>query len=136
MAQKIKTGDADVASFLNKFKEEDRHEDLLKISKIMHEASGEKAALWGQQMIGYGSYNYKTKTSEGKWLLTGFSPRKNNISIYVIAGFETETQLLQKLGKYKTGKSCLYINRLCDVDTTVLKKLIIKSIETTKSKYS
>ena len=87
-------------------------------------------------MIGFGSYNYKNKTTEGTWFLTGFSPRKKDISLYIIAGFDNETKLLEKLGTYKIGKSCLYIHRLSDIDVDVLKTLISKSIKTTKQKYS
>ncbi|TCK68047.1 uncharacterized protein DUF1801 [Winogradskyella wandonensis] len=136
MVQKIQENNADVRSFLSEFKNEERYQDLLDIMAIMSDVSGEPAKLWGKQMIGFGSYNYKNKTTEGTWFLTGFSPRKKDISLYIIAGFENNPELLEKLGKHKTGKSCLYINRLSDIDVDVLKILISKSITTTKQKHS
>ncbi|SHG89657.1 DUF1801 domain-containing protein [Winogradskyella jejuensis] len=136
MVQKIQENNADVRSFLSEFKNEERYQDLLDIMAIMSDVSGEPAKLWGKQMIGFGSYNYKNKTTEGTWFLTGFSPRKKDISLYIIAGFENNPELLEKLGKHKTGKSCLYINRLSDIDVDVLKTLVSKSITTTKQKHS
>lgn len=136
MALKIKANNDDVITLLNKYKDENRYDDLLEILDIMKKVSGESPKLWGKQMIGFGSYNYKTKTTEGSWFLTGFSPRKNNIAIYIIAGFKSSPLLMEKLGTYKTGKSCLYIKRLTDVNKITLEELILKSINITKSNFN
>lgn len=85
--------------------------------------------MWGTSIVGFGSYHYKSERSsqEGDWPLTGFSPRKQSLTIYVMPGFEHYQELLEKLGKHKTSKSCLYINKLSDVDMDILKKIIEKS---------
>lgn len=92
--------------------------------------------MWGTTMIGFGSYHYQYKSGhEGDWLLTGFSPRKRNLTIYIIAGFKEYEDILKDLGKYKLGSSCLYINRLADIDKEKLKVLIKKSVAYMKDRY-
>lgn len=92
--------------------------------------------MWGSSIVGFGSYHYKYASGqEGDWPLVGYSPRKQNLSIYIMAGFAGSDKLLAKLGKHKTGKSCLYIKRLEDVDEKVLNTLIEKSVKHMRSKY-
>ena len=92
--------------------------------------------MWGPSIIGFGTYHYKYASGrEGDWMLTGFSPRKTKHSLYIMAGFKRFDDLMQKLGKYKTGKSCLYVNKLEDIDEEVLRQLIRESMEYMKEKY-
>ncbi len=124
---KTTENDANVLKFLETFKEEERFPDFQELLKIMENISGEKAKMWGSSIIGYGKYTYRGKTSTGEWFKIGFSPRKQNISIYAISGFEKETELMQSLGKHKTGKGCLYVKRLDDIDRSVLKEFLKRS---------
>lgn len=94
----------------------------------MQEVTGAEPRLWGSSIVGFGDYHYKYESGrEGDWFVTGFSPRKQNLTLYIMAGFDNYDQLLSRLGKYKTGKSCLYINKLDDVDLDVLKELVAQS---------
>lgn len=105
--------------------------DCRVIMALMKKATGEEPKLWGPSIVGYGRYAYKYDTGrEGEWMVTGFSPRKANMTLYIMTGFEKETALLQKLGKHTTGKSCLYIKKLSDVDLKVLESLIVKGVKT------
>ncbi len=109
---KTKLNDSSVEDFLNSIKEEKKRSDSLLILDLMREETGEEPKMWGQSIIGFGSYHYKYKSGqEGDWMLAGFSPRKQNLTIYIMPGFERYGDLMEKLGKYKTGKSCLYINK-------------------------
>lgn len=126
---KTKPTDQDVASFLQQVEPAQKQEDCQRILSIMQEATQSEAKMWGGSIIGFGEYHYKYASGrEGDWFLTGFSPRKQNISIYIMAGFKRYEELMAQLGKYKTGKSCLYINKLADVDMTVLEALIKLSV--------
>ena len=92
--------------------------------------------MWGSSIVGYGEYHYKYASGrEGDWALVGFSPRKQNLSVYIMPGFSAYDSLMKKLGKYKTGKSCLYINKLEDVDESVLEKLIVESVKSMRERY-
>ena len=115
--------------FLKGVEHPQKRADSFKILEMMKEITGEEPVMWGDSIIGFGVYHYKYKTGrEGEWPIVGFSPRKQNISIYLMIGFENELKpTLLKLGKYKTGVSCLYINKLKDVDTSILRTLIEKS---------
>jgi hypothetical protein len=96
----------------------------------MRKVTAEEAAMWGKSIIGFGEYTYRYASGrEGEWMLVGFSPRKQNLTLYIMSGFDDYDELLSKLGKYKTGKSCLYINKLEDVDMGVLEELVSKSVE-------
>jgi len=96
----------------------------------MKEVTGKEPEMWGDSIIGFGSYHYKYASGrEGDWFVTGFSPRKQNLTLYIMGGFDNYDVLLGKLGKHKTGKSCLYINKLDDVDMDVLKTLVRASVE-------
>lgn len=109
--------------------DEKRREDCRTILALMEEITGEKPAMWGESIVGFGSYHYKYASGrEGDWFLCGFSPRKQNLTLYIMAGFSKYDALLKKLGKHKTGVSCLYVNKLADIDMTVLRQLIEQSV--------
>ena len=133
---KTKQNNTSVASFLAGVDDKQKRIDAKKLSAMMREATGSRAKMWGSSIVGFGSYHYKYASGrEGDWPIVGYSPRKQNISIYIMAGFSGSEKLLAKLGKHKTGKSCLYIKRLDDVDQAVLKKLVDKSVKYMRSKY-
>lgn len=123
-------------TFLNTIKDEKKRQDSFLLLAMMKEITGEKPVLWGPGIIGFGKIHYKYESGrEGDWFLTGFSPRAQNLSLYSMPGFKQYDALLQKLGKHTTGKSCLYIKKLDDVDTKVLKELIRLGAIHTKSLY-
>jgi len=127
---KTKQNDASVVDFLNSAEDEKRRKDAFEILDLLSRLSGEEAKMWGPSIIGFGSYNYKYASGrEMDWMLTGFSPRKQSLTLYIMTGFEKYEQLLGKLGKYKTGKSCLYINKLEDIDKQVLSEIILKWVK-------
>ncbi len=118
-----------VEKFLAGVENERRRADARKVAKIMREVTGEKPEMWGDSIVGFGSYHYRYDSGrEGDWMLTGFSPRKTSLTLYIMSGFSRYGELMGELGKHKTGKSCLYINRLSDVDENVLRKLIAESV--------
>jgi hypothetical protein len=124
-----KTNDS-VEAFLNSVEHDKRRADAFKVLELMKEVTGKEPKMWGSSIVGFGDYHYKYESGrEGDWFLTGFSPRKQNLSLYIMAGFDEYNELLDKLGKYKTGKACLYINKLEDVDLPTLKQLVKKSAE-------
>jgi hypothetical protein len=126
---KTKVNDASVDDFLNAIEDEQKRADCFAISKLMQQATRAKPKMWGDSIVGFGAYHYVSISKrEGDWPLVGFSPRKGNITLYIMPGFAQFADLMQKLGKYKTGKSCLYIKSLADVDKDVLKELIAKSV--------
>lgn len=126
---KTKLNDASVEEFLNGIDNEKRKVDSFAILELMKEATGEEAKMWGASIIGFGSYQYKYASGrEGEWMLVGFSPRKQNLTLYIMPGFANYDDLLGKLGNYKTGKSCLYIKKLADVDQEILKELVKLSV--------
>ncbi len=129
---KTKQNDTDVLAFLKGFENEERYPDLLKLLDMLSEISGYPAKMWGKSIVGFGSYTYQGKSTSGEWFFIGFSPRKANISIYAISGFEKEKDLMSQLGKYKTGKSCLYVNRLDDIDVEILEEFMKRSMEVMK----
>ena len=103
--------------------------DCRAIMGLMRKATGEDPKLWGASIVGYGRYAYTYDSGrEGEWMITGFSPRKANLTLYIMMGFEEEAALMEKLGKHTTGKSCLYIKKLSDVDLRVLESLIVKGV--------
>ena len=133
---KTKVNDADVNAFLNSVDDEQKKQDSFALLDIFTKLTGESPKMWGSSIIGFGQYHYKSERSsqEGDWMLTGFSPRKQNLTIYIMNGFDDYVDLLQKLGKHKTSKGCLYINRLEDVDQATLEELIKKSYQDMKAK--
>ncbi|MDX1591459.1 MAG: DUF1801 domain-containing protein [Balneolaceae bacterium] len=113
-----------------------KREDAKRLLKIMGTITREDPVVWGSSIIGFGSYHYTYNSGrEGDYFLTGFSPRKNSFSIYIMAGFDHFPELMKKLGKYKTGKSCLYVKQLDDIDESVLKELIQESVNWMRQKY-
>ena len=122
---KTKETSESVEDFLRQVEHPRRREDALTLNDIFKEVTGWQPRMWGPTMVGFGSYHYIYKTGrEGDSLATGFSPRKQNLSIYIMPGYTDFSDILADLGKHKIGKSCLYINKLADVDTDVLKRLI------------
>ena len=125
---KTKVTKVSVDKFLEGIKDEKKREDCYQILKIMKKATKAEPKMWGPSIIGFGDYRYKYPSGrENDWFITGFSPRVQNLTLYMTGGFDQE--VLKKLGKYKTGKGCLYINKLEDVDKKVLSELITKSVQ-------
>lgn len=126
---KTKPNTASVEEFLNDVADEQRREDCFRLLKIMKTATKAEAEMWGPSIVGFGRYHYKYASGrEGDWFVTGFSPRKQDLTLYIMPGLERYPTLMKKLGKHKTGKSCLYIKKLEDVDLATLKQLIKQSI--------
>ena len=125
-----------VTSFLNAVENEQRKKDGFEVLELMKEITGEEPVLWGPSLIGFGKYHYKYESGrEGDFFRTGFSPRKTALTLYIMSGFSRYDDLMSKLGKYKTGKSCLYLKKLDDVDREVLRELIEESLKFMKEKY-
>ncbi len=126
---KTQKTDASVEDFLKGVTDEKKREDSFAILELMREVTGEEPAMWGGSIVGFGSYRYKYASGwEGEWPLAGFSPRKQSLTLYIMSGFDKHDSLLAKLGKYKTGKSCLYISKLQDIDLETLRELIRQSV--------
>ena len=133
---KTKQNNASVNAFLAAIEDRQQRADAKKVSAMMRTATGSRARMWGESIVGFGSYHYKYASGqEGDWPIVGFSPRKQNLSIYIMPGFGQFDKLTAKLGKHKTGRSCLYIKRLADVDETVLRKLIDGSVKRMRKRY-
>ena len=127
-----KLNDASVENFLNKVEDDQKRKDCFEIVEMMKQVTKEQPKMWGPAIIGFGSYHYKYESGrEGDMMQIGFSPRKQNITLYVGLGEDIENPLLKKLGKYTTGKGCLYIKKLADVDNKVLQELIKESFKKT-----
>lgn len=125
--------DVDPRDFIAAIPDEKKRADSEWLLQTMQDITGAKPVMWGPSIIGFGSYRYVYASGrEGDWMLTGFSPRKTALSVYLMSGLKREAEYLEKLGKHKTGKSCLYIKRLSDVDTEVLKEMITASVEKVK----
>jgi hypothetical protein len=132
---KTKKNEASVEGFLNTIKDEEIRKDCFEIVRMMKKASKEEPKMWGPSIIGFGEYHYKYESGrEGDSPLIAFSPRKQNITLYVLLGPDHENPLLKKLGKHTTSKWCLYIKKLADVDKKVLQELIDKSFQTSKAR--
>lgn len=133
---KTRKNNASVSVFLNSIEDAQKRADAKKVAAMMRKATASNPKMWGTSIVGYGSYHHKYASGrEGDWMLIGFSPRKQNLTLYIMAGFSQFDALLVKLGKYKTGKSCLYVKQLADIDLKVLESLIIRSIKYMRSKY-
>lgn len=134
---KTRPGKQSVAQFLNAIEDTQRRKDAKKVAAMMRKATGKRATLWGTSIVGFGKYHYKYASGrEGDWALVGFSPRKQNLVVYIMPGFSEFPQLMKKLGKFKTGKSCLYLNKLDDVDEGVLEMLIERSVKVMQKRYN
>src|SRR5512133_930757 len=126
---KTQVNDASVEDFLNTVADEQKREDSFEILRLLGQVTKEEPKMWGASIVGFGSYHYKGAGGrEGDWMLTGFSPRKQNLTLYLMHGFDVHQDLLKKLGKYKTSMGCLYIKKLEDVDKKVLKELVAASV--------
>ena len=126
---KTQKTDASVEESLNAVENERRRADSFALLELMREVTGEEPAMWGTSIVGFGTYRYQYASGrEGEWMQVGFSPRKRNLTLYIMPGFDGYRSLLEKLGKYRTGKSCLYINKLDDVDLPTLRELIRQSV--------
>jgi hypothetical protein len=126
---KTKVTKQSVEKFLGSIKDEQRRIECFKVLELMQEVTKEKATMWGESIVGFGSYHYKYASGhEGDSCLTGFSPRKQDLTIYINTGFEAHKEMMEQLGKYKTGKVCLYVKKLEDIKLPVLKKLIKASV--------
>ncbi|PHR62937.1 MAG: hypothetical protein COA47_01190 [Robiginitomaculum sp.] len=133
---KTQETDGDVAAFLDQVPKPQKREDCIIICQMMADLSGEPAKMWGKSIVGFGTYHYTYDSGrEGNSTRVGFSPRAQNIVLYIIGGFSEFEDLLSRLGKHKHGKSCLYINKLMDVDVDVLRELIIASLAYMDAKY-
>jgi hypothetical protein len=129
---KTKVTKASVDRFLQGIKDEKKREDCYQVLKMMKKATKAEPKMWGTSIIGFGDHHYVYESGrEGDWFIAGFSPRVQNLTLYMLGGFDQD--LMKKLGKYKTGKGCLYINKLEDVDTRVLDKLITTSVKKAKA---
>ncbi|TXF90999.1 DUF1801 domain-containing protein [Neolewinella aurantiaca] len=116
-------------TFVAAVEDEQKRADAEWVMAMMEEVTGEPPVMWGPSIIGFGTYHYVYESGrEGDWMLTGFSPRKAALSIYLMSGLKQEEEYLAKLGKYKTGKSCLYVKRLSDIDTDVLRAMVVASV--------
>ena len=130
---KTKVNEASVEGFLNTVPDEQTRKDCFEILKMMKQVTKEEPKMWGASIVGFGSYHYKGASGrEGDWFLTGFSPRKQNLTLYLNHGFDVHKDLLKKLGKHKTSMGCLYVKKLDDVDKKVLKELVTESVKRMK----
>ncbi len=130
---KTKPTTQSVAKFLNSIEDDEQRKACKTIAKIMKQVTKSRPTMWGPSIVGYGSYHYKYASGrEGDWFVTGFAPRKRDLTLYIMAGFSRYDALLRKLGKHKIGKSCLYIKKLEDVDIGVLTELIAQSVSHVK----
>lgn len=133
---KTRPNEASVLDFIHAVGNETRKKDAFTLLEIFKEITNEQPIMWGTSIIGFGKYTYSYKSGRTEeWLITGFSPRKQSSTIYIMSGFNSNQDLLQKLGKHKVSKGCLYINKLVDVDLEILKKIIKRSIDFLKEKY-
>jgi hypothetical protein len=129
--------DASAEDFLNAVEDETQRKDSFKLLELFKRVTGKEPVMWGTAIVGFGKYHYKSERSsqEGDWPLAGFSPRKQNLTLYVMPGFNKLEDLLEKLGKHKTSKACLYIKRLSEVDMSVLEQIVARSYEEAKRQY-
>ena len=138
MATELKTQrtDASVWSFIDGIADAQRREDCRQLAQMMEAVTGEEPAMWGAAMVGFGAYDYRYQSGHGgSSFLCGFSPRKQNLTIYFSDGVERHTALLGGLGRYTHGRSCLYVKRLSDIDQAVLKEMVIASVANMRADY-
>lgn len=127
---KTRPNDASVDEFLEAVENPKRKSDAYEVLELMRRVTGEEPVMWGGSIVGFGSYHYTYASGrEGDWPVAGFSPRKSALTLYIMSGFKGHAELMEKLGKHRTGKSCLYINKLEDVDTEVLEELVRRSVD-------
>jgi len=134
---KTKQTEQSVEKFLNSIADKKKREDCFTVLEMMKQITKMDPKMWGPSIVGFGTYHYKYESGhEGDMCMIGFSPRKQNLTLYILPGFGKYKELMKKLGKYKTGKSCLYINKLEDVDIATLKKLIKEGFTYMAEKYA
>lgn len=127
---------ASVKSFIDAIDDVQKRKDVKKVAAIMRRVTGKRATMWGESIVGFGKYRYSnTAGKDFEWPITGLSPRARNLTLYIMPGFSRYDGLMKKLGKHKTGKSCLYINKLSDVDEDVLETLIEESVARMRNVY-
>ena len=133
---KTKANADSVDDFLASIDDDARRQECLRVLELMKEVTGEEPTMWGAGMVGFGTYHYRYESGrEGDWFVTGFAPRKSNLTLYIMAGFDRYGDLMSRLGKHGTGKSCLYVKRLSDVDGEVLEQLVRESVEHVGTTY-
>ncbi len=134
---KTKATRASVAAFIKAVADEEKRADCETLLKLFALATGEQPVLWGTSIVGYGQYHYQSERSaqKGDWPLTGFSPRKAALTLYIMPGFEAYASLMAKLGRFKTSRSCLYVKRLSDIHLPTLKQLIRRSVADMRRRY-
>ncbi len=130
MAREPKTRitDQTVADFLDAIPDESRRADCKTVAKLMREATKAEPKMWGTSIVGFGTRKYQGASGTMEWMLIGFSPRKANLTLYIMTGIDCHPDLFKRLGKFKNGKGCLYINRLTDIDLKVLEQIITASV--------
>jgi len=127
---KTKPNDGSVEAFLNSIAEPKKRQDSFAILDLMKKVTGKEPVMWGESIVGFGNIHYRYSSGrEGDWFLTGFSPRAQSLTVYIMSGFDRYDELMGKLGKYKTGKACLYIKKIEDIDPAVLSELVRLSAE-------
>ena len=127
---KTKSNDGSVEAFLNNVSDPKKRQDSYTVLELMKQVTGEEPVMWGDSIVGFGNYHYCYESRrEGDWFLTGFSPRAQNLTLYIMSGFDQYDELMSRLGKYKTGKACLYVKKIDDIDQGVLRELVRLSVE-------
>ena len=125
-----------LADFISTVEDAGRRSDCREIAKLMRKVTGKNGKMWGNGLVGFGQYHYRYESGrEGDWFLTGFAPRKQALTLYVMSGFDSCQPLMDKLGKFKIGKSCLYVKSLDDIDRSVLEQLLTSSVEHVRASY-
>jgi hypothetical protein len=133
---KTQVTDVDPADFVASVEHPTRRADAETLLELFGEITGCEPKMWGPSIVGYGRYRYDYKSGRtGEWMLTGFAPRKANLVVYVMPGYEDKTEDLERLGKHRTGQSCLYINKLADVDLAVLEEIIADGLAQLRDTY-
>lgn len=133
---KTKLTGVSVDAFIDAVGHARRREDARVVLALMQRVTGEAPEMWGPSIVGFGRYQYKYESGrEGEWMLTGFAPRKAALTVYIMPGFSQYDRLMARLGKHRTGRSCLYINKLDDVDLAVLEELVRLSVDYMRAKY-
>ena len=134
---KTKKNAGNVMAFIESVTDESKRADCLALLKLMKKITKAQPAMWGDSVVGFDSFHYKSERSQqkGDWYISGFSPRKQNLTIYIIPGFASYGDIMKKLGKYKTSGSCLHIKKLADIDMAVLQQLVSQSFKDMKEKY-
>ena len=134
---KTRPNNQNVDDFLKKVSDPAKRKNCHRVLDIMKQITQQEPKMWGDSMVGFGNYHYQyTSGREGNWFLTGFSPRKQSLTIYIMSGFDQFEHLMSQLGKYKNSKSCLYVKKLDDIDLGILKELIAESIKLLSKRYS